>query len=143
MAGPVITRIRERVRANHPLATALADGVRAAAARADTALQEADIPAVIEAVQTAIASNPTATASVNAERTIENRVRLGLIVVGIGAAVKFVKPELGEWFDQNIDLITTILIGLGATVAAIGEWSSKWLAGVNWRRPWTLLGIGR
>lgn len=143
MAGPIIEKIRERVRQNHPIAAAVADGVRAAAARRDTAVEPADVPAVVEAVQEAIAKNPVAAAQVSAEPWWENRVKVGLYVVGFGAILKLINADASSWWEENKDTVTTIVISFGAVIAAIGEWLARWLAGIDWRRPWTLIGIGR
>lgn len=143
MAAPLISAIRARVCANHPLATAVADGVRAAALRPETGVQPEDVPAVVEAVQTAIAQSPVAAASIGAEPVWQNRVKIGLYVVGIGAALKLINADAASWWEENNETITTLIMCFGGLVAAIGEWASKWLAGVDWRRPWTLIGIGR
>lgn len=142
MAGPLINRVRERVRANHPLAAAVADGVRAAAERADTALQPADIPAVVEAVQTAIARDPVATSSVNAEPWWQNRVKVGLVIAALGLVLNRMGIDLGL-SPEDKELVTTLIVAFGGGLAALGEWLAKWLAGIDWRRPWTLFGIGR
>lgn len=142
MAGPIINRVRERVRNNHPLAAAVADGVRAAAARSDTALQPADVPAVVEAVQTAIARDPVATAAVNAEPWWQNRVKVGLVIAATGLLLARMGIDLGL-SPEDKELVTTLIVAFGGGLAAVGEWLARWLAGIDWRRPWTLFGIGR
>lgn len=144
---PLVDAALDRLQRNRPIvgavATAVVDGVRAAAQREDTNLTEEDVPVVAEQVQRAIADNPVARSQTSNEPWWQNRVRVGLAVVGLGALLKIVKPDFGPWWDQNQELITTAVVGLGGGVAAIGEWLAAWLAGIDWRRPWTILGIGR
>jgi hypothetical protein len=144
MAGPIIDAVRARVRQNHPIAAAVADGVRTAAARNDTKVEEADVPAVVTAVQEAIARSPVAASAVGAEPAWQNRVKIGLYITGIGAALKLVGNEdAASWWEENKETLTTIIMIFGGLVAAIGEWGARWLAGVDWKRPWTLVGIVR
>ena len=142
MARP-IDAIRERVRQNHPIAAAVADGVRAAAARRDTAVEAADVPAVVEAVQEAIARDPVAAAQMSAEPAWQNRVKVGLYITGIGALLKLIDADAASWWEENKETLTTVIMVFGGLVAAIGEWASQWLDGIEWRRPWTVLGLGR
>lgn len=143
MAQPLRDAIRARVKQNHPIAAAVAAGVRAAAARRDTATKEADVPVLVDAVQEAIASDPVAAAQMSAEPAWQNRVKVGLYIIGIGAVLKLVNAEAASWWEENKETLTTIVMVFGGLIAAIGEWASRWLAGISWRRPWTLLGIGR
>lgn len=143
MARPIVEAVKERIRENHPIAAAVVEGVQRAAGRSDTALQPADVPRVVEEVQNAIARDPVATSAVGAEPWYQNRVKVGLYLVGAGAVAKLVSPELGDWFARNADTISTVIIAFGAIVAAIGEWLAHWLAGIRWSRPWTIFGIGR
>ncbi|MGD9739426.1 MAG: hypothetical protein AB7O56_09575 [Bauldia sp.] len=142
MARP-LDAVRERVRQNHPIAAALADGVRAAAARRDTAVEPADVPAVVEAVQDAIARDPVAAAQMSAEPAWQNRVKVGLYITGIGAVLKLLHTDAASWWEENRETLTTLVMVFGGLVAAIGEWASQWLAGIEWRRPWIVLGLGR
>lgn len=90
MAGPVIEAVRERVRANHPLAAAIADGVR-------REVPGANVPAVVDAVQTAIAATPAAANAVNAEPLRQSRVVSGsavAIITGLGALLSQLGPML-------------------------------------------------
>lgn len=142
LGGIVRQRIRERVQENFPLATAIANGVQAAADRHETAIQPADVPAVVREVQDAIAEHPVAAAVVSAEPWYKNRVKVGLVIAGAGLVFNRLGWDLGL-SDADKELITTIVIAFGGGVAALGEWLAKWLAGIRWSRPWTIIGIGR
>lgn len=140
---PVRAAVVDAVRENYPLASAIAEGVWQAANLPDTNLAKADIPVVVDRVQQAIAKDPVARSVVGAEPFWENRVKIGLYMVGIGAALKLIDTDAASWWEENKETLTTIIMVFGGGVAAIGEWMAHWLAGVNWKKPWTLFGLGR
>lgn len=43
----------------------------------------------------------------------------------------------------DVERPSTRWFAFGGGVAALGEWLAKWLAGIRWSRPWTIIGIGR
>lgn len=140
---PIVAAAIDKLKENRPLAAAIAEGVVAAAGRDDTKVVKADVPKVVEAVQQAMAENPVVRSQQSAEPWYQNRVKVGLYFIGAGALLKMISPDLGEWWEQNEELLTTVIMAFGGVVAAIGEWAAKWLAGIDWKRPWTILGIGR
>lgn len=145
MAGqtPVIDNVVEKIKDNRPLVGAIIEGLRAAAQRSDTSMKPSDVAVVHEEVVEALARDPIVQSQTNAEPWYKNRVKIGLYFVGLGAVIKLLNPDLSVWWVEHQETITNIIIASGATVAAIGEWLSHWLAGIDWKRPWTIIGIGR
>lgn len=143
MARPVVEAMKNRISRNHPVAAAILEGVQQAAGRQDTALEPADVPRVVEEVTEAIARSPVAASAMSAEPWWQNRVKVGLYVVGLGAVLKLINTDASSWFEENKDTITTIVVSFGAVIAALGEWLAKWLSGIRWSRPWTIFGLGR
>jgi len=137
MANP----IRERFRANHPIAAAVVAGVAEAARQPGNALRPQDAPAAAAAVQDAIARDPVAQNALNTEPWWQSRIYIGLLFTALTMVLR--------WFGVDVEVSTAdqatimqILPVLGLAVATIGR-GVKGLAPVDWRRPWTLFGLGR
>lgn len=146
--GVVGKVVRERVKARldeagNPLMTAMRAGLDRMAAAKGVPIEKAAVEPIMESIREEIAARPVATAAAGAEPWYQNRVKVGLYVVGFGAMAKLLSPELGGWFRDNAETLSTIIISFGAVIAAVGEWFAHYLAGIVWTRPWTIIGIGR
>lgn len=141
---PVIAgRLEERFGVNHPVMAAFVGGLQESAERQDTKIVEADLPKIMENVGTAIASSGPAVSQISGEPWYENRVKVGLYIAGFGMVLKLIGIDSDWLTPERVDLITNIIIIFGAGIASVGEWLSKYLAGIDWKRPWTIFGIGR
>jgi hypothetical protein len=119
----VVETVQERRRGNAPVVT--------------PAAQEAAVAATAER----IAASPTLVNAMNAEPWWQSRVKVGLIIMFVG----WIAGRFG--WDLNIneadkELITNMVMVFGGGIAGVGRWVQN-LPPINWRRPWTLLGIGR
>lgn len=96
--------------------------------------------AMVEQAATQIAASPQLTNALNAEPFWQSRVIVGLTTAFVGFGLDRV-----EWGDTENFILTNIglfLEGFGLLVGAIGR-TVKGLAPIDWRKPWTILGIGR
>lgn len=141
--GALIDRFKQRRPVVGGIVDALTAGLETAADDPETGLRPADVPRVVATVREAIAENPVARSQTSNEPWWQNRVKVGLYVVGLGAVLSLIDAGAASWWNQNQDTITTITVIFGGGIAAIGEWAAAWLAGIDWKRPWTILGIGR
>ena len=135
------TPIRDRIAANHPIAAAVVEGVRNAAASPGNALRPEDTAAVAAAVTDAMNRDPVVQNATNSEPWYQSRVYVGIIF----AAIAMVGRWLGLDFEISANDQATIMQALpivGLAIAAIGR-GVKNLPPIRWSRPWTLFGIGR
>lgn len=139
---PIINAMIERLKENRPLVGAIVEGIQAAAARKDTKIEPSDVDAVTEEVLTSMAANPVVQSQTNSEPWFANRVKVGLAITGASALLKAFDIDIGL-SDEDMDLWTNIIMGGGLGIAALGEWLSRRLAAIDWKRPWTIIGIGR
>jgi hypothetical protein len=102
--------------------------------------------AVNEATVTAAANNiaeqPALVNALNAEPWWESRIKLGTLVLAVTMVARWIGVELPAISDADMEIIYNVLITFGGGLAAIGRWVGN-LKPINWRRPWTLFGIGR
>jgi hypothetical protein len=142
---PVVDALAARLEENHPLAGAILQGARNAAARKDTEIVAADAPAVAVAVAAAIDANPVAMNSANREPWWQSRIKLGLAldvaVIALGGVLRLFGVDWAPTAEDRL-AITEIAMVLGTGVATIGRYKSG-LAPIDWRRPWTIFGLGK
>lgn len=112
--GPLANAARERFRENRPMAAAVIEGLRNAAANPNTALQPADVPAVAAAVQDAIARNPVVQNATNSEPPSQSRVITGTV------------PAVASALSTFLAGIAALFGALGPALALSG--SARWVA---------------
>lgn len=144
MAGPLITAARNRLAANHPIAAAVAQGVRNAAARPDTATTASDETAVTAEVTAAMAASPVVQNAMNQEPWWKSRIWVGLITSAFGVLLARLNVQFTANEQAFINQITPYVPqGLGLAIAAVGRAVGGRKGPINWRHPWTILGVGR
>jgi hypothetical protein len=139
---PIIEAAIDRVRENRPIVAAVVEGLRNAAANPNTALTPQDVPAVAAAVEDAIARDPVVQNATNQEPWWQSRIKIGTLILAVTMVARWFGYELPAVSEADMDIIYNVLATFGGGVVGIGRWVSN-LKPVNWRRPWTLLGIGR
>lgn len=141
LRGRVRERLREKVREriiNSPLGAAITAGVAVAARNPATDITREDVPKVVREITDTIATR--APEQVNAEPWYQNRVKVGLYLMGFGALLKVFGIDFGLT-DEDFANLTTAIVAFGAVIAAIGEWFARILSGIRWTSPLTI-GIG-
>lgn len=141
--GPLAEIARNRFKANHPIAAAVVEGVRDAALNPNNAMTTADVPAVAEAVQDALARDPVVQNATNQEPFWKSRVWVGLITAAFGVVlarlnIQFTGNELAL-VNQITPYIPQVL---GIAIASVGRAVGNRRGPIVWWRPWTLFGIG-
>lgn len=136
MPTPIIDRIEQRLNNNHPIIAAVVrTGVEAAAARLDTKMTPADVPAVTAEVAKEV--GPVLDNMQNKEKWYESRVKVGLLITGVA----FIAHKLGVdvAFDAgDTQFLTDFIMAFGTVIAGAGRWFST-RPPINWRHPWTIL----
>lgn len=94
-----------------------------------------------------LGQDPVAVNNLSAEPLRASRTAVGGGLSGAGWIVlagQIVNAiATGDVLAIDADLVAgAVMVGLGSLVTLIGRTKSG-LAPINWRRPWTLLGIGR
>lgn len=110
---PVIAATVDRILENRPIAAAVVEGLRNAAANPDNALTTADVPAVAAAVQDALARDPIVANATNQEPPSASRVVTGTVPAVIAS--------LSTFFTG----LAALLGGLGPSLALTGP--AKWV----------------
>lgn len=123
MNRPVINRVL----ANRPLLRVLATEAADAAG-----IPAANRQQVEDRVVERLASNPVVTNETNSEPWWQSRIYIGVITAIVGMI----------WNQVDPTAVAEIASGAGALVALIGR-SLKNKGPIDWKRPWTVLGIGR
>jgi hypothetical protein len=98
--------------------------------------------ATVTAAAVNIAEQPALVNALNAEPWWESRIKLGTLVLAVTMVARWIGVELPAVSDADMEIIYNVLTTFGGGLAAIGRWVSN-LKPINWRRPWTLFGIGR
>ena len=98
--------------------------------------------AAVQATAERIASQPVLVNALNAEPWWQSRIKIGTLILAVTMVARWFGYELPAVSDADMDVIYNVLATFGGGLAGIGRWVSN-LKPVNWRRPWTLLGIGR
>lgn len=96
----------------------------------------------IQATAERIAAQPTLVNAMNAEPWWQSRVKIGTLILGITMVARWFGYELPAVSDGDMDIIYNVLTTFGGGIAGIGRWARN-LPPINWRKPWTLLAIGR
>lgn len=140
---PVVQAALEKIKDNHPIVGALIQGAQATAQNPNTSTKPGDVPAAAADTLTAIVQDPVVRSQMGLEPWWQNRVKVGMYTMGFGMVLKLIKGSETTWWDDNHELITNIIVIFGGGIAAVGEWLSKYLSGIDWKRPLTIIGIGR
>lgn len=139
----------DRAAENHPRIAAIIErGQQAAVDNPATDTKAVD-PAVTSAVTAEIA--PILANAQNKERWWESRVKVGLLiwlaqfVLGIFGLDLTISVEQQDMLFKVVQAFggdaNGIIGGVGLGIAALGRWLKN-RPPINWRHPWTLLGIG-
>jgi hypothetical protein len=97
---------------------------------------------VVQATAERIAAQPALVNAMNAEPWWQSRIKIGTLILAVTMIGRWVGVELPAVSDADMDIIYNVLTTFGGGIAGIGRWVQN-LRPINWRRPWTLLGIGR
>jgi len=148
MAGRIIDAARDRFRENRPLAAAVVEGLRNAASNPDNALTARDVPAVAEAVEDAIARDPLVRNATNQEPLRNSRTFMGNVIAFVSWLLLVLQFLNGDRSGaENIILNAPEILAMigavsGHAIGAVGR-TVRNLPPIDWRRPWTALGLGR
>lgn len=138
---PIIDAAVEKFKENRPMVGAIVEGLRNAAANRNNSLKPEEVETVANEVVATMARDPIVQSQTNGEPWYKNRVRIGIILMAVSSGLKVFNIDLGmEAEDQK--LIEDIIFLGGGTIAAIGEWLSRRLSHIDWKRPWTIFGFG-
>lgn len=99
-------------------------------------------PDAIDAAAERIAAQPVLVNALNAEPWWQSRIKIGTLILAVTMVARWFGYELPAVSDADMDIIYNVLATFGGGIVGIGRWVSN-LKPINWRRPWTLLGIGR
>lgn len=142
MAGPLITAARNRIRRNHPIAAAAVDVARDIVADPSTSATVADGPAIAAAVENRV--GPILDNATNQEPWWKSRIWVGLITTGVGLLLTRLDIQLTTAERTFLDqLLPYLPAGVGMAIAAVGRAVGSRKGPIDWRRPWTIFGIGR
>lgn len=137
MAGPIITRARERFRENRPVAAAVIEGLKDAVGDPRSSVEEVD-PVAVQAVTDRVA--PIVANATNQEPWYQSRVKVGLIIMFAGWLAQRFGIDLGI-NDADRDLITNLVMAFGGSLAGVGRWING-LPPMRWN-PLTWFGMRR
>lgn len=98
--------------------------------------------ATVQATAERMAAQPVLVNAMNAEPWWQSRIKIGTLVLAVTMVARWAGYELPAVSDADMDIIYNVLATFGGGIVGIGRWVSN-LKPINWRRPWTLLGIGR
>ena len=136
---PVISgQLEERFGRNHPVMAAVVAGLQGAADDDSSPVTEADVPRLVSAISAAIESSGPAVSQLDAERWWQNRILVGGIIYAVG----LIFPDIQLNADQVV-AAGPVFEAAGVALAGAGTLLTKWLAPIDWKRPWTIFGIGR
>jgi len=142
--GPLATAARNRFKANHPIAAAVVEGVRDAAGNPNNAMTAADVPAVAAAVQDAMARDPVVQNATNQEPWWKSRIWVGIITAAFGVVLARLQIQFTANEQALINQVTPYVPQvLGLAIATVGRAVGNRKGPISWKRPWTILGIGR
>lgn len=99
-------------------------------------------PDAVDAAAERIAAQPTLVNAMNAEPWWQSRVKIGTLILAVTMVARWFGYELPAVSDGDMDIIYNVLTTFGGGIAGIGRWARN-LPPINWRKPWTILGIGR
>lgn len=98
--------------------------------------------ATVQATAERIAAQPVLVNALNAEPWWQSRIKIGTLILAVTMVARWFGYELPAVSDGDMDIIYNVLTTFGGGIAGIGRWARN-LPPINWRRPWTILGIGR
>ncbi len=99
-------------------------------------------PAVVQAAAERIAAQPALVNAMNAEPWWKSRIKIGTLILAATMVARWLGYELPAVSDADMDIIYNVLSTFGGGLVGVGRWVRN-LPPINWRKPWTLLGIGR
>lgn len=105
---------------------------------------EAEIELVADRLERRVSEDPVLRSQNDLEPWWQNRIKIGGLITAVGSILQIVGVDVPQrWLDIVLQVGPDLGLVLGLGVAGIGQFASDRLAPVDWRRPWTLFGIGR
>lgn len=142
-----LERLRDRVdqiRDNPVVKVAVDAMAREMAARRGVTLTAGEQAQMATSVATAVVNDPVAQSQTDSEPWYQNRIKVGGLITALATILRTFNFDIDQrWIDLALQLGPDVFAGLGLWMAGAGTALAHRLAPIDWRRPWTVLGIGR